>query len=58
MQPCNPIGRRSPNDLHAFEVLVDLVLDRLDKGKVADPAAYHSESATTRNRRRGTTESS
>ena len=34
------IGRRSPNDLHAPETLADHVLERLDKGQVADPAAY------------------
>ncbi len=33
------IGRRSPKDLHALEVLADLVLDRL--GPDLEPAAYH-----------------
>ena len=34
------IGRRSLNDLHALETLADHVLERLDKGQGADPAAY------------------
>jgi hypothetical protein len=35
------IGRRSPKDVRALEVLADMVLARLDAQQVADPTDYH-----------------
>jgi hypothetical protein len=34
------ISRRSPKDLQALEVMVDMVLERLDTNHVADPADH------------------
>jgi hypothetical protein len=35
------IGRRSPKDVRALEVLADMVLERLGPEPGADPTDYH-----------------